>query len=65
MIKTAICDLNPDFDFIIGMNAISKGDFSISNGGNNTLFSFVVPPFITKTDHHEKALTLNKRNKLY
>jgi len=46
------------------MDIILLGDFSISNGGGRTLFSFAIPPFENKTDHYEKALAVNKRNKV-
>lgn len=32
------------YDFIIGMNLIKKGDFSINNYGGKTTFSFTYPP---------------------
>ena len=32
-----------DFDLLIGMNIITMGDFSITNVGGNTIFSFRVP----------------------
>jgi len=59
-----ICDLVKDIDLLIGMDIIQLGDFSISNGGGTTLFSFAIPPFENKTDHLEKALAINRRNKL-
>jgi hypothetical protein len=64
LVKSAICDLAPDFDLVIGMNVISKGDFCISNMGNDTLFSFVMPPLDRRTDLSERAYTLNQRNKV-
>jgi hypothetical protein len=63
-INVMICDLKQDIDLLIGMDIILLGDFSISNGGGETLFSFAIPPFENKTDHYEKALAVNKRNKL-
>ena len=32
-----------DFDFLIGMDVISLGDFHLTNNGN-TIFKFVIPP---------------------
>jgi predicted aspartyl protease len=61
-INVMICDLKQDIDLLIGMDIILLGDFSISNGGGKTLFSFVIPPFENKTDHYEKTLAVNKRN---
>ena len=63
-INVMICNLNQGFDLIIGMDIILLGDFSISNGGDKTLFSFALPPFENKTDFYEKAVAVNKRNKL-
>ena len=63
-INVMICNLNQGFDMIIGMDIILLGDFSISNGGDKTLFTFALPPFENKTDHYEKAMAVNKRNKL-
>jgi predicted aspartyl protease len=62
-VNVAICDLKQDIDLLIGMDIILLGDFSISNGGGKTMFSFAVPPFENKTDHYEKAIAVNKRNK--
>ena len=63
-VNVMICNLNQGFDVIIGMDIILLGDFSISNGGGKTLFSFALPPFDNKTDLYEKTLAVNKRNKL-
>ena len=63
-INVMICNLNQGFDLIIGMDIILLGDFSISNGGDKTLFTFALPPFENKTDFYEKAVAVNKRNKL-
>ena len=63
-VNAAVCNLVKDVDLLIGMDIIAVGDFSISNGEGKTLFSFVIPPFENKTDHYEKALAINKRNKL-
>jgi len=63
-VNVMICNLNQGFDLIIGMDIILLGDFSISNGEGKTLFTFAIPPFENKTDHYEKALAVNKRNKV-
>ena len=55
-----ICSLVKDIDLLIGMDIIQLGDFSISNGGGKTLFTFAMPPFIDKPDLFEKAATVNK-----
>jgi len=63
-VNVMICDLNQGFDMLIGMDIILLGDFSISNGGEKTLFSFAIPSFENKLDLYEKAIAVNKRNKL-
>ena len=63
-VKVMVCNLNQTFDMVIGMDIIMLGDFSISNGNGMTSFSFAIPPFEIKTDLYEKALAINKRNRL-
>jgi predicted aspartyl protease len=63
-VNVMICELNQGFDLLIGMDIILIGDFSISNGEGKTLFSFAIPPFENKTDYYEKAIAVNKRNKV-
>ena len=41
---TVIKDSNRDYDAIIGMNILSRTDFSISNYNGHTVFSFRCPP---------------------
>jgi hypothetical protein len=48
--RVAVCALNPSINAIIGMDIILRGDFAISNGKNETLFSFAMPPFDKKID---------------
>jgi hypothetical protein len=55
-----VCNLIGEIDLLIGMDIILLGDFSISNYGDKTLFSFAIPPFEDKTDLYEKALSINK-----
>jgi predicted aspartyl protease len=55
-----VCDLIGEIDLLIGMDIILLGDFSISNCGEKTLFSFAIPPFEDKTDLYDKALSVNK-----
>jgi predicted aspartyl protease len=62
-VTASVCSLVKDVDLLIGMNIILLGDFSISNGEGKTLFTFAIPPFENKTDHYEKALAVNKRNR--
>ena len=63
-VNAAVCSLVKDVDLLIGMDIIAVGDFSLSNGGRKTLFSFAIPPFENKTDFYNKALAVNKRKKL-
>ncbi|GHV77346.1 hypothetical protein AGMMS49942_21670 [Spirochaetia bacterium] len=53
-LKVAVCPFNPDpnsdIHMIIGMDLIALGDFVLSNGNDNTLFSFATPPSLTKID---------------
>jgi hypothetical protein len=60
-----VCDLIGEIDLLIGMDIILLGDFSISNCGGKTLFSFAIPPFENKTDLYEKALAVNKSNEIF
>jgi len=62
-INVMVCNLVKEIDLLIGMDIILLGDFSISNGGGKTLFSFAIPPFENKTDNYEKALAVNNRNR--
>jgi predicted aspartyl protease len=62
-IKILISNLIPNIDMLIGMDIIARGDLSISNGGNGTVFSFVMPSFPDKIDLFEKAVVVNKGNK--
>ena len=49
-IKAAVCNMTSNYGMIIGMDIISLGDFALSNGKEQTLFSFAVPPFQEKID---------------
>jgi len=57
--NVAVCNLIRDVDFLIGMDIIQLGDFSISNGEGKTLFTFAMPPFNDKIDLYEKAAFIN------
>ncbi len=50
----AECDDNEGFGIIIGMDIISHGDFSITNVGGNTVFSFRIPSIET-IDYEKKT----------
>jgi len=41
---------NNDFDFIIGMNILSKGDMALTNANGKMVFSFRIPPANTHID---------------
>jgi hypothetical protein len=45
-----ICTLDPTIDMLLGMDVITQGDFAISNGEDQTIFSFAIPPFHKKID---------------
>jgi hypothetical protein len=53
-LEVAVCPFNTDpksdVNVLIGMDIIAQGDFVLSNGDGYTLFSFAVPPSITKID---------------
>jgi hypothetical protein len=63
-VNAMVCDLNQNIDMLIGMDIILNGDFSISNAGGKTLFTFAIPPFENKTDLYEKTFAVNKRNRV-
>ena len=63
-VNVMVCNLVKDIDLLIGMDVILLGDFAISNSEGKTLFSFAIPPFENKTDFYEKALAVNRRNKI-
>ena len=49
-IEVVVCNFTTNVGMIIGMDIISLGDFALSNGEGQTLFSFAVPPFRDKID---------------
>ena len=63
-VNASACNLIKGVDLLIGMDIIMMGDFSISNGGGETLFSFVMPSFENKINLCDKAVAVNKRNML-
>jgi len=60
--RISVLNLVKDVDMLIGMDIIRLGDFSISNGAGETLFTFAMPPFDDKIDLYEKAIKINKNN---
>ena len=52
--KVAVCNITSNTGMIIGMDIISLGDFALSNGNNQTLFSFAVPPYKDKIDFSKR-----------
>jgi hypothetical protein len=63
-LEVTVGELNSDkVDMLIGMDIILLGDFAVSNGGGATLFSFAMPPFMSKIDLVEKADATNSGNK--
>ena len=53
-IEVVVCNFTTNVGMIIGMDIISLGDFALSNGEGQTLFSFAVPPFQEKIDFLKK-----------
>jgi hypothetical protein len=53
-IKAAVCNMASNSEMLIGMDIISLGDFALSNGNDQTLFSFAVPPFRDKIDFSKR-----------
>lgn len=62
--RVTVCNIAGG-DMLIGMDIISRGDFSICTGEQKTLFSFAMPPFENKINLVDKADKINKRNKKY
>ena len=50
IIEVAVCNITSKVGVIIGMDIISLDDFALSNGSDQTLLSFAVPPFQEKID---------------
>jgi len=50
---TECADAGANFGLIIGMDVITCGDFSITNVGGNTTFSFRMPS-VTEIDYYEQ-----------
>jgi len=61
-IEAAVCDMAPNSKMLIGMDIISLGDFALSNGNDQTLFSFAVPPFKDKIDFSKRIKKLGVRS---
>ena len=53
-IRVAVCNITSKTGVILGMDIISLGDFALSNGGEQTLLSFAVPPFQEKIDFSKR-----------
>jgi hypothetical protein len=49
-LRVAVCDMSPETEMILGMDAIMQMDFAITNGNNQTQFSFIIPPRKEKID---------------
>jgi predicted aspartyl protease len=49
-LRVAVCDMSPETEMILGMDAITQLDFAITNGDGQTQFSFVIPPYKDKID---------------
>jgi len=53
-IEVVVCNITSNVGMILGMDIISIGDFALSNGNDQTLISFAVPPFEEKIDFSKK-----------
>ena len=53
-IEVAVCNIPSNVGMILGMDMIFLGDFALSNGNGQTLFSFATPPFKEKIDFSKK-----------
>jgi len=58
--RVCITNIGGGADMLIGMDIISIGDFLISNFGNKTSFSFVIPPFPDQPDWVKRSVLINK-----
>jgi len=53
-VRVAICNMSPGNEMIIGMDVIAQLDMAITNGGEQTQFSFAIPPFENRIDFTKK-----------
>ena len=53
-VRVAICNMSPGNEMIIGMDVITLMDIAITNGGEQTQFSFVIPPFENRIDFSKR-----------
>jgi hypothetical protein len=53
-IEVVVCNITSNVGMILGMDIISMGDLALSNGNDQTLISFAVPPFEEKIDFSKK-----------
>jgi len=57
--RVCVAKIGGGADMLIGMDIISLGDFLISNFGNKTSFSFVIPPFPDQPDWVKRSDIIN------
>jgi hypothetical protein len=53
-VRAAICNMSSGNEMIIGMDVITQMDIAITNGGEQTQLSFVIPPFENRIDFSKK-----------
>jgi predicted aspartyl protease len=53
-IEAAVCNIPSNVGMILGMDIILLGDFALSSGNSQTLFSFAAPPFKEKIDFSKR-----------
>jgi len=58
--RVCVARIGGGANMLIGMDIISLGDFLVSNSGNKTSFSFVIPPFPDQPDWVERSVMINK-----
>lgn len=64
-LRVVECDeLIGDFEFLIGMDIIGMGDFSVTNVNNETILSYRIPS-IEKIDYVEEANILKQQQAIF
>ena len=58
VVAAGVPDMSDDVDIVMGMDVISKGDFSVTNVNKKTTFSFRIPS-VKRIDYMQEPLTTN------
>lgn len=56
VVAAGVPDMSDDVDIVMGMDVISKGDFSVTNVNKRTTFSFRIPS-VKRIDYMQEPLT--------